>query len=56
MQRMTQTIGMPIRGLQYMLRVIAKSDSSIPVVVPDGIYGKKYDAGRLGLSVKSACP
>ncbi len=40
MQRMTQTIGMPIRGLQYMLRVIAKSDSSIPVVVPDGIYGK----------------
>ena len=32
-------IRQPIRGLQTMLRVIAKDDPSIPTVVPDGIYG-----------------
>lgn len=32
-------IGQPIRSLQTMLRVIAKDSKSIPVVVPDGIYG-----------------
>ena len=30
----------PIRSLQTMLRVIAEDDSSLPTVVPDGIYGQ----------------
>ena len=29
----------PIRSIQTMLRVIAKDDSRLPSVVPDGIYG-----------------
>ena len=29
----------PIRSLQTMLRVIAEADSSLPTVIPDGIYG-----------------
>lgn len=29
----------PVRSLQTMLRVIAEDDSSLPIVVPDGIYG-----------------
>lgn len=29
----------PIRSLQTMLRVLAEDDSSLPTVVPDGIYG-----------------
>ena len=56
MQRMTQTIGMPIRGLQYMLRVIAKSDSSIPVVVPDGIYGKNTMQAVTAFQSKAGLP
>ena len=34
-------VGQPVRSLQTMLRVIAESDSSLPSVVPDGIYGKQ---------------
>ncbi len=33
-------VSQPIRSLQTMLRVIAENDSSIPTVVPDGIYGQ----------------
>ena len=29
----------PVRSLQTMLRVLAVDDSSLPTVVPDGIYG-----------------
>ena len=29
----------PIRSLQTMLRVLSKEGSSLPIVVPDGIYG-----------------
>lgn len=29
----------PVRSLQTMLRVLAEDDSSLPTVVPDGIYG-----------------
>ena len=32
-------IGQPIRSLQTMLRAIAHTDSRIPPLVPDGIYG-----------------
>ncbi len=33
-------IEQPIRSLQTMLRVLAEDDSSLPTVVPDGIYGQ----------------
>lgn len=29
----------PVRSLQTMLRVLAEDDSSLPTVIPDGIYG-----------------
>ncbi len=29
----------PIRSLQTMLRVLSENDSTLPTVVPDGIYG-----------------
>ena len=29
----------PVRSIQTMLRVLAQDDSSLPTVVPDGIYG-----------------
>ena len=29
----------PVRSLQTMLRVISEDDSTLPTVVPDGIYG-----------------
>ena len=29
----------PVRSLQTMLRVLAEDDPSLPIVVPDGIYG-----------------
>ena len=32
-------IEQPIRSLQTMLRVIAKDDRRLPLVIPDGIYG-----------------
>ena len=32
-------VGQPVRSLQTMLRVLAKDDPRLPVVVPDGIYG-----------------
>jgi len=32
-------VSQPIRSLQTMLRVLAEADSSLPTVVPDGIYG-----------------
>lgn len=36
----TQFAGKPITSLQTMLCTIAKTDKSIPAVVPDGIYGE----------------
>ena len=32
-------IGQPVRSLQTMLRVLAKHDQRLPMVIPDGIYG-----------------
>lgn len=34
-------VGQPVRSLQTMLRVISEYNSSIPTVIPDGIYGKE---------------
>lgn len=39
MRPLDSFVGQPIRSLQTMLRVIAKDDKRIPLVVPDGIYG-----------------
>lgn len=33
-------VGQPVRSLQTMLRVLAEDDSSLPTVIPDGIYGQ----------------
>ena len=33
-------VAQPIRSLQTMLRVIAQVEPSLPVLVPDGIYGQ----------------
>ena len=33
-------VGQPVRSLQTMLRVIAEDDTTLPTVVPDGIYGQ----------------
>lgn len=32
-------IGQPVRSLQTMLRVISKANKTIPMIIPDGIYG-----------------
>ena len=32
-------VSQPVRSLQTMLRVLAKDDSRLPLVVPDGVYG-----------------
>lgn len=32
-------VGQPIRSLQTMLRVISKTGTNIPLIIPDGIYG-----------------
>lgn len=34
-------IEQPVRSLQTMLRVIAEADSSLPSIIPDGIYGQE---------------
>ncbi len=34
-------VNQPVRSLQTMLRVLAEKDSSLPVVIPDGIFGKQ---------------
>ena len=37
-------LSQPIRSLQTMLRVIAEQDSSLPSLIPDGIYGNQTTA------------
>ena len=32
-------VSQPVRSLQTMLRVLAKDDRRLPLVIPDGIYG-----------------
>lgn len=34
-------IEQPVRSLQTMLRVISEDDSSLPFIIPDGIYGQE---------------
>ena len=33
-------VAQPIRSLQTMLRVIGEDDTTLPTVIPDGIYGQ----------------
>ena len=32
-------IGQPVRSLQTMLRVLSEDDNTLPIIIPDGIYG-----------------
>ncbi len=41
MEKITDSIGKPIRSLQTMLRLVAQREKEIPSVIPDGIYGKQ---------------
>lgn len=34
-------IGQPVRSLQTMLRVIAQCEDQIPLLIPDGFYGRQ---------------
>lgn len=34
-------VGSPVRSLQTMLRVVARDDSRLPSLIPDGIYGQQ---------------
>lgn len=33
-------VGQSVRALQTMLRVIGEADGTIPIIIPDGIYGQ----------------
>lgn len=41
MRPLDSFVGDPVRSLQTMLRVIARADSRLPQVIPDGIYGQQ---------------
>lgn len=49
-------IEQPVRSLQTMLRVIAENDSSIPTLVPDGIYGQETIAAVSAFQRKYRIP
>ena len=49
-------IGQPVRSLQTMLRVLASSDSSLPIVIPDGIYGPTTSQAVAAFQRKNALP
>lgn len=34
-------IEQPVRSLQTMLRIISEYDKSLPIIIPDGIYGQQ---------------
>ena len=41
MRPLDSFVAQPIRSLQTMLRVIAEDNSSLPTIIPDGIYGQE---------------
>lgn len=49
-------VGQPIRSLQTMLRVLAEDDSSLPTLVPDGIYGQETVNAILAFQRKNGLP
>ena len=56
MRPMESFIAQPIRSLQTMLRVIAENDSTLPSVVPDGIYGTDTINAVSAFQRRSALP
>ena len=49
-------VGQPIRSLQTMLKVLAKDDSTLPNLVPDGIYGQDTTNAILAFQRKYGLP
>ena len=49
-------VGQPIRSLQTMLKTIAETDPSIPLVIPDGIYGQETIAAVYAFQRKYGIP
>ena len=49
-------LNQPLRSLQTMLRVLAEDDSSLPTVVPDGIYGQDTITAVSAFQRKYALP
>jgi len=49
-------ISQPVRSLQTMMRVIAQTDSTLPSVVPDGIYGRDTIRAVSALQQKAGVP
>ena len=49
-------LGQPIRSLQTMLKVLAKDDSTLPNLVPDGIYGQDTTNAILAFQRKYGLP
>lgn len=49
-------IGQPIRSLQEMLRVIARSDGQYILLIPDGIYGPETKRAVMVFQQKNALP
>ena len=49
-------VGQPIRSLQTMLRVLAEDDTSLPPLVPDGIYGHETIGAVTAFQRKNQLP
>lgn len=49
-------VAQPVRSLQTMLRVIAEDDPSLPVVIPDGIYGSSTMVAVTAFQRKNGIP
>ena len=49
-------VAQPVRSLQTMLRVIAEDDPSLPVVIPDGIYGSSTMVAVTALPRREGIP
>lgn len=49
-------VSQPIRSLQTMLRVLSEDDSSLPGLVPDGIYGQETANAILAFQRKNGLP
>ncbi len=49
-------IAQPIRSMQTMLRVIARADSRLPDVIPDGLFGSDTEAAVRAFQQAYALP
>jgi len=46
------TLGRPIQSIQTLLRRISASDTDIPPVIPDGIFGEQTEASVIAFRTK----